>query len=284
VIGIDSLVADGGQHPVLNPGEVEGFELAVCDIREAEIVDHLAGASHLLHLAGIPGTRGRGQVYEDVNVGGTEAVLAAALEAGVEHVVVASSSSVYGSSPGPQSEDGPIGPRSDYARSKAAAELAALSFGDTHDIEVIALRYFTVYGPGQRPDMLFSRAIESCLGGPSIPLYAGGRNIRSFTHVSDAVAGTLLALRHGQAGNTYNIGGPNPVSVADALELVGEIAGTPVATREEDGDFEEEAILIPDLTRSREVLEYDPAVGLVEGLRSQISARRNAEPKADPRR
>jgi UDP-glucose 4-epimerase len=143
---------------------------------------------------------------------------------------------------------------------------------------VVTLRYFTVYGPRQRPDMAFHRAIESGLGGGTFELFGDGEQTRDFTYVADAVAGTVAAAEHGRLGGVYNLGGGSRSSMNRVLEVIGELVGEPLAiTRHESqrGDARDTAA---DTTRAREELGFAPSRTLEEGLADQVAWHRSRRP------
>ena len=155
----------------------------------------------------------------------TEAVLRAACAAGVRRVVLASSSSVYGTAAGPVAEDAPLRPLSHYGRSKLRAERMAARMAGKLGIELVVLRYFTVYGPRQRPDMAFAKFATAALGGDAMPLLGDGGQTRDFTYVADACEATLLAVERGRPGAVYNVSGGRPATLAEAFGLLGRGAG-----------------------------------------------------------
>src|ERR671916_230724 len=161
----DELVARG--HEVVGiDGFTPFYARALKERNVAALAGVLEGADAVCHLAGRPGVRGGAPVlFEAGNVRTTEAVMHSAARAGVRRVLLASSSSVYGPAPRPVREDAPLPPLSPYARSKRRAELVASRLARRHGLELVTLRYFTVYGPRQRPDMAFARFVPAALDG-----------------------------------------------------------------------------------------------------------------------
>ncbi len=185
----------------------------------------LAEADVVVHLAGRPGVRSSFGALAEVerdNVTATRRLLAACAP-GRPRIVLASSSSVYGSATaGPQRESDPLRPASPYARSKAEAERLALRSG----LPVTVLRYFSVYGPGQRPDMAFHRFVEAALDGRPLPVFGDGRQARAFTYVGDAAQATVRAVTVDlPSGTVLNIGHERAVPVNAAIALLGELLG-----------------------------------------------------------
>src|SRR5262245_48889529 len=188
-----------------------GFRLLIADLNEIEIEDLIADAAGVFHLAAQPGVRGSWgdsfQVYARDNITATQRVLEAASRRNIR-VVFASSSSVYGKAESyPTAEDVRPDPVSPYGVTKLTCENLARAYGLDFDLDSVALRYFTVYGPRQRPDMAFSRLISAVLNGHEFSIFGDGRQSRDFTYVDDAVSATLLAMELGATGAIYNVGG-----------------------------------------------------------------------------
>jgi UDP-glucuronate 4-epimerase len=240
-------------------------------LHRAGLAEVLAGADAVCHLAGRPGVRGGAPVvFEAGNVRTTEAVLHGAAQAGVRRVLLASSSSVYGPASRPVREHDPLRPLSPYARSKRRAELVAGRLARRHGLELVTLRYFTVYGPRQRPDMAFARFVRAALHGGEMPLLGDGRQLRDFTYAGDAAEATALALERGRPGKVYNVAGGRPVVLADALRLLGEALGRAPELAERPADAREPRCTAADLGRARAELGWEPRTPLELGLRRQV--------------
>jgi UDP-glucuronate 4-epimerase len=235
------------------------------------LADALAGADAVCHLAGRPGVRGGAPVlFEAGNVRTTEAVMHSAARAGVRRILLASSSSVYGPAARPVREDAPLRPLSPYARSKRRAELVASRLARRHGLELVTLRYFTVYGPRQRPDMAFARFVRAAQQGGEMPLLGDGRQTRDFTYVGDAAEATALALEAARPGTVYNVAGGRPVALADALRLLGAALGRAPQLAERPPDAREPRSTAADLGRARRELGWMPRTALELGLRRQV--------------
>jgi UDP-glucuronate 4-epimerase len=206
------------------------FELVEADLAESGLRALLDGIDTVVHLAAEPGVRdGRVDAYLRWNVIATQRLLEAAAAFPLARFVYASSSSVYGNAPSrPTSEATPVAPLSPYAVTKVAAERLAASYRRRHGVPAVGLRFFTLYGPRQRPDMAFHRFIARCLAGEPIGLIGNGRQVRDFTYVSDAVEATIAATTRGRPGTIYNVGGGHPVELRDAIALIAELVGEPV--------------------------------------------------------
>src|SRR4051812_33195567 len=211
-----------------------GFELVDADLRVADIAPLLDDVDVAFHHAAQPGVRlswadGFAD-YDGHNVLATQRLLEAARAVGVQRVVYASSSSVYGNAPSyPTTEDDLPRPHSPYGVTKLAAEHLCNLYAANWGLPTVSLRYFTVYGPRQRPDMAFHRLIEAGLDGTAFPLFGDGSAIRDFTFVDDAVAANLAAADADCApGTVVNVAGGGSIAMGDLLELAGEVIGAPV--------------------------------------------------------
>ena len=274
----EALVAAG--HEVLgvdcftdyyDPAEKEA-NAAGLDVRRLDLAQDtlpLDGVDGVFHLAGQPGVRSFGDVfalYLRRNVLATQRVLHAAAAAGVR-VVLASSSSVYGDAEAyPTSEDAEPRPISPYGITKLGCEHLARAYAAGFDLDAVVVRYFTVYGPRQRPDMLFRRVCEALLGGGTFEVYGGGRQSRSFTEVGDAVAATVAAMERAPAGALYNVGGGDEASVLESIALLERLSGRALDVRhagEAKGDVRRTRA---DVSRIRAALGWEPRTRLEDGL------------------
>lgn len=237
----------------------------------------LLGADAVCHLAGRPGVRGGApELFETANVRTSESVIRAAAAAGVSRVVLASSSSVYGPAQEPVNEDVPLRPLSHYGRSKLRAERVAARLAARLGVELVILRYFTVYGPRQRPDMAFARFAAAALGAGEMTLLGDGRQRRDFTYVGDACEATVRALQQGRPGATYNVSGGRSASVSEAFALLAEALGVTATLAPAPADSREPRSTAADLTRAATELGYEPAVALADGLARQAEHARAA--------
>jgi UDP-glucuronate 4-epimerase len=245
------------------------FTLVEADISAPSIVRALGGCRAVVHMAAMPGVRTSDKEgLRRVNVTGTARLLDALGEAGVPRMILASSSSIYDprSSVGPVRESESPAPGSFYGRTKLAAERICLR----SDLETVVLRYFTVYGARQRPDMAFAAFIEAALGGGPAQLIAQGEHVRHFTFVEDVIDATVRALNQAPAGAIYNVAGPEPATVLSALRLIEQSLDRPVPVLRFPAHDGEAARTHADISRARHELGWQPQVALVEGLRRQI--------------
>jgi nucleoside-diphosphate-sugar epimerase len=240
----------------------EAFELVEADLADDDTGALLDGIDTVFHLAAEPGVRGgRLGAYLRRNVVATQRLL----EARPRRLVYASSSSVYGNT-AHQSEDTPVAPLSPYAMTKVAAERLVASSG----VPAVGLRFFTIYGPRQRPDMAFQRFIARCLDGEPIEVIGDGRQVRDFTYVDDAVEATLAAAERGRAGAIYNVGGGHPVELRDAIALIAELVGDPVTIEHRATVAGEARRTACDGTLARRELGFAPQTPLGAGIARQF--------------
>jgi nucleoside-diphosphate-sugar epimerase len=235
----------------------------------AESALDLDGVDGVFHLAGQPGVRSFGDVfplYVRRNLLATHRVLETAAAAGVR-VVFASSSSVYGDAEAyPTSEDATPQPISPYGITKLGCEQLARAYGKGLGLDAVALRYFTVYGPRQRPDMFFRRVCDALLEGGSFEIYGSGEQSRSFTEVGDAVDATIAAMERAPAGALYNVGGGEEASMLEAIALLERISGRTLDVRHTGPATGDVRRTKADVTRIGEALGWAPGTPLEDGL------------------
>jgi nucleoside-diphosphate-sugar epimerase len=251
------------------------FRFVESRIQDVDLPALLKDRTHLFHLAAQAGVRkswGRDfAIYTVNNIEATQTLLEAACGmTKLERFVYSSSSSVYGDhTPMPMREDALPQPISPYGVSKLAAEQLCYLYFANYGVPTVSLRYFTVYGPRQRPDMGFHKFLRATILGEPITLYGDGDQTRDFTFVSDAVSANVAAATRGIPGRVYNIGGGSRVSVNEVLRMIGRIAGrTPLITVDpvQKGDMRH---TYADTSLARRDLGYAPTVGLEEGLAAE---------------
>ncbi len=253
-----------------------GFRFVELDVAQAELGALVAEADFIFHQAGQPGVRaswGREfDIYLESNVQATQRLLEAVKDSSrLRRLVFASSSSVYGQSPDlPLREDSRPQPFSPYGVTKLAAEHLCALYQANHGVPTVALRYFTVYGPRQRPDMGFHRFILAALQDRPILVYGDGEQTRDFTYVADAVEANWLALGPSAVGQVFNIGGGSRSSVNQVLATLEEILGRPVRREQRPPQPGDVRHTWADTTRAREILGFSPRVSLREGLAQQV--------------
>jgi len=253
--------------PLEKEENARGLDVQRVDLAEESL--DLAGVDGVFHLAGQPGVRSFGDafpLYLRRNVLATQRVLQSAAEAGVR-VVLASSSSVYGEAERyPTPEDTAARPISPYGITKLASEQLAHAYAAGFGLDAVRLRYFTVYGPRQRPDMFFRRVCDALATGGTFEIYGSGEQSRSFTEVGDVVEATIAAMDRGPAGAVYNVGGGEEASMLEAIALLEGISGRPLEVRHVDlarGDVRRTRA---DVSRIRQALGWEPRVPLGDGL------------------
>jgi nucleoside-diphosphate-sugar epimerase len=255
--------------------ECPRFEFRQADVNEVDVAELLDGVDVVYHLAAQPGVRGgwgsEFQTYVEANILSTQRLLRAASDVRLQRFVLASSSSVYGQAariPTPEGE--PPAPLTPYGVTKLAAEqLCRLYYRDL-GVPAMALRYFSIFGPRQRPDMAFSRFIRAALAGEPIEVTGDGRQSRDFTFVADAVEVTIAAGSRGDPGAIYNVAGGKVTSLRDVIGLLERLVGREIAIDWIPGTVGEARTTAADTTAARERLSYAPRTGLEEGLRLQI--------------
>jgi UDP-glucuronate 4-epimerase len=250
------------------------FDLITEDLVTTDLQSAMAGVDVVFHLAAQPGVRGSFgsgfDVYVHDNVTATQRVFEAALESRVSRVVYASSSSVYGDAtayPVIENVTG-IAPRSPYGVTKATCEHLATVYRGL-GLDSVGLRYFTVYGPRQRPDMAMRRLCEAAAGGPRFTLHGDGLQSRDFTHVSDVVTATVLAGQAEDVDPVLNIGGGHEATMREVIAILRSHGGQLNILRGPDqrGDVRRTGA---DTTLARTQLNWQPAVDLVDGLRTEL--------------
>lgn len=250
-----------------------GMTLVVGNLADMDLDTHLQGIEVVFHLAGRAGVRASFSseaLYVRDNVIATERLLGAARRAGIRRLVYASSSSVYGDGEVPFREEATPSPISPYGRSKLEAERACMS-ADGAGIETTALRYFTVFGPGQRPDMGLRLFAEAALAGEPITLLGDGSQRRDFTYVTDVVAATMAAADRPVTGLAINIGGGCSVSISEVLALLAQLTGAELLIDRQPFARGDVRVTSADLSRARLLLGFTPLVPFEVGYESQVA-------------
>jgi nucleoside-diphosphate-sugar epimerase len=213
--------------------ERDAFRFMETTVDSATTEDCLDHVQAIVHLAAQPGVRdswAEFDTYVDLNIRATKQLLDMALRHGSPRFVAASSSSVYGDAPVyPTREDAATTPRSPYGITKLAAERLCVAYGLEHDLPTVSLRYFTVYGPAQRPDMAIQRLIAAAYDGSTFDLFGDGSQIRDFTFVGDVARATAwAAVIDVRPGSVFNVCSELPVTVNDLIDVVERVSGRPI--------------------------------------------------------
>jgi nucleoside-diphosphate-sugar epimerase len=251
-----------------------GFRFVETTIQDADLSSLLDGMTHVFHLAAQAGVRKSWgtdfKTYTSNNVDATQRLLEGCVGRPLARFVHASSSSVYGDRAAiPMREDALPQPVSPYGVTKMAAEQLGYLYCVNYGVPTVAMRYFTVYGPRQRPDMAFNRFLRAALNDESITLYGDGEQTRDFTFVADAVAATIAAGERGVPGTAYNIGGGARVSMNEVLRIIERTIGAPLNVRREDAQKGDMRDTYADTSLARRDLGFAPKVPLEEGIRAE---------------
>jgi UDP-glucuronate 4-epimerase len=279
VIGVDCFNDNYGRRDKLRNLESirawETFDFLPLDLARGDLDAIVADCDVLFHLAAEPGVRPswgrRFELYLRNNVLATQHLLEAVKRSPGKRFVFASSSSIYGEAERlPTPEDVTPRPYSPYGVTKLAAEHLCQLYGANYGTEVVALRYFSVYGPRQRPDMAFNAFCRAAISGEPITLYGDGRQTRDFTFIDDVVSVTRTAANAGFRG-TYNVGGGARVSLRSAIALIEQFAGRSLEVRyrhAHKGDVRDTGA---DTARAQRDLGFAPTVTLQEGLEAEFN-------------
>ena len=249
----------------------ERFSLIETPLQELDLKPILERMDAVFHLAAQAGVRASWgeefSIYTENNIRATQRLLEAAVGVSLRSFVYASSSSVYGDGvPLPMPEEIPLHPVSPYGVSKLAAEMLCHLYFVNYSLPVVSVRYFTVYGPRQRPDMAFHRMLRSILQEKPFSLFGDGRQTRDFTFITDAVSATLAAAEKGRPGRVYNIGGGSRVSMLEVIEVIESLTGSKLHLVREPAQKGDMRDTYADTTAAQEELAHRPSVGLREGL------------------
>lgn len=251
-----------------------GFSLIEKNILDLDWKDLLTGVDYVFHQAAIPGVRSSwGESFQDyskMNILATQLILEAAKNSDIKKLVYASSSSIYGKTEGSTSETTIARPLSPYGVTKLAAEQLCHLYADNYGVPTISLRYFTVYGPKQRPDMAFHKFIRAVLRNEAIQVYGDGTQSRDFTYVEDVVEANLQAAQADAAGIAVNIGGKSRIVLNDVIDLIGKLCNRIPHVDYMDKQAGDPPHTWADIRLAESVLGYSPKVSLEEGLKREI--------------
>jgi nucleoside-diphosphate-sugar epimerase len=250
----------------------ENYEFVEGDLRELDLAKQLEGITHVFHLAAQAGVRrswgSEFSVYTGLNIDSTQRLLEACAKRPIERLVYASSSSVYGDDVAiPMVETALPQPVSPYGVTKLSAEQLCHLYYVNFGVPAVSLRYFTVYGPRQRPDMGFNRFFTAILQNKPLIQYGDGLQTRDFTYVADAAKATADAAVRGVPGRVYNIGGGSRVSLREVFELIARVSGRKVTIDQQEPQKGDMRDTYADTSRARADLGFAPSVTLEEGLR-----------------
>ena len=268
VLGVDCFT--DYYDPALKEENAAGLDVVRLDLAEQDL--DLDGIDGVFHLAGQPGVRSFGDVFEEYvrrNLLASRRVFEAASSADVR-VVFASSSSIYGDAeryPTPEeTEPRPISP---YGITKLGCEQLAHAYAQGFGLDAVVLRYFTFYGPRQRPDMALARIVDALARGSSFELYGDGLQSRSFTYVADGVEATIAAMERASAGSVYNVGGGEEATMREAIATLERVSGRSLDLIESPSAAGDVRRTSADATRIGRDLGWRATTSLEDGLRAQ---------------
>jgi nucleoside-diphosphate-sugar epimerase len=268
VLGIDCFT--DYYDPALKEQNAAGLDVARVDLAEEDL--DLRGVDGVFHLAGQPGVRSFGEVFEEYarrNLLASRRVFETAAAAGVR-VVFASSSSVYGDAERyPTPEDAEPRPISPYGITKLGCEQLAHAYAKGFGLEAVVLRYFTFYGPRQRPDMALARIVDALARDAAFELYGDGLQSRSFTYVADGVDATIAAMENAPVGSLYNVGGGAEATMRDVIQTLERVSARTLDLVERPAAAGDVRRTSADTTRIENDLGWRATTSLEDGLRAQ---------------
>ncbi len=256
---------------------LKGFSFMEKDILRAGLPELLKGAEYVFHLAAQAGVRSSWgeefKIYTDNNIMASQKLLEAAKNCrSLKKLVYASSSSVYGDADElPVRETTPTNPMSPYGVSKLAAEKLCFLYEKNYGLPAVAVRLFTVYGPGQRPDMAFNIFVKKILRGEPLPVFSGGRQTRDFTYIDDITDGIILAAGKGTPGEVYNLGGGNRISLNGAIKIIERLAGRKAVVLRKGSAKGDVKHTWSDISKAKKQLGYSPKTKIEEGLNNEYA-------------
>ena len=278
VIGVDSFtdfyprwMKEKNIRPLLNHPK---FKFLSEDITRLDLKKELEKIQAIFHLAAQPGVRTSWgddfSIYTKNNIDVTQRLLEAAKNLQLKKFIYASSSSVYGLSPQlPMRETQVLHPYSPYGVTKLAAEHLCFLYHNNYGIPCVSLRFFTVYGPGQRPDMAFHRFLKAIGEDKEIKFYGDGQQTRDFTYIDDIIKANISSITYGKPGETYNIGGGTQIKLIDIIPIFEKICQKKIKTRcqeEQKGDVHH---TFANIEKAKKDLNYVPHISLEDGLREE---------------
>jgi UDP-glucuronate 4-epimerase len=256
--------------PALKEENAAGLPVERVDLAEDPL--ELDGLDGVFHLAGQPGVASFGgvfPVYVRQNLLASERLFEVAAVAGVR-TVFASSSSIYGDAEAyPTSEETRPRPISPYGITKLAAEHLGGAYAREFGLDHVVVRYFTIYGPRQRPDMALAKIVACLVEGRPFELHGDGTQSRSFTFVEDAVEATILSMEHGAAGDVFNVGGGDEASMLDAIDTLESVSGRTLELLPGPRRQGDQARTLADTSRIRERTGWEPRTPFAQGLEAQ---------------
>lgn len=278
VIGIDSFV---DYYPrILKEKNIENLkkhpkfvfiEGNLMDMDLSKLISNNDCIFHQAAQAGVRASWGKDfHIYTENNIMATQRLLEICKEKNIAKLIFASSSSVYGDCQDlPMNEKSSPSPVSPYGVSKLASEQLCYLYWKNFNVPVVSLRYFTVYGPRQRPDMAFNKFIRAILKNEEIVMYGDGEQTRDFTYIDDIVTANILAMNKGQYGSVYNIGGGSKTSMNEVIDILAKVSGEKPKIKQSGTQKGDMKHTLADITKAQSELGYEPTIGLEEGLEKE---------------
>ncbi len=278
VVGIDNFMdyyprslKESNISGLLSHPDFEFIEKSILDCDPSRLLEDVDAVFHQSAQAGVRASWGSNfKIYSDNNILATQMLLEGVREKPVKKFIYASSSSVYGDTTDlPMRESSVTRPVSPYGVSKMAAEHLCYLYYKNFGVPTVSLRYFTVYGPRQRPDMAFHRFFKWILEGKPLQMYGDGEQSRDFTHISDIIEANWLAFQKGEPGEVFNIGGGSRVTMNQVIRIMEEITDRPATVNYQQVQKGDVRHTSADMTRARKELGYKPKVSIREGLETE---------------
>lgn len=278
VTGIDSFtdsypkwIKERNIKPLMRENK---FKLLSSDLNDLELKKLLSKTDYVFHHAAQAGVRtswGENfSVYTKNNIEATQKLLEAARDSRIKKFIYASSSSVYGFCPElPMSETSSLSPFSPYGVSKLAAEHLCFLYFKNYNVPTVSLRFFTVYGPGQRPDMAFHKFFKAIAEDKQITVYGDGKQTRDFTYVDDIIEANFSSLKNGVPGEIYNIGGGSRKKLEEIFPLIESICKKKIKKNREERQKGDVPHTLADIQKAHKELNYSPQIQLSDGLKEE---------------
>lgn len=257
------------------------FKFHELDLRTAELAPVVEGCDVIFNeaaMAGLMKSWSEFELYVSCNIIATKRLLEAARDAKVGQVIHVSTSSVYGKDAVGANEESPLTPYSPYGVTKVGAENLCRAFEANFGVPVTILRYFSVYGPRQRPDMAYNILVRALLEGRSFTMFGDGEQSRSNTYVADCVNATILAFekRDAALGEVFNVGGGEVVSLNKVVQILESLTGRKAVIERKPPRPGDQKHTAADISKARRILGYKPATPVLDGLRAQVEWQRSA--------